>query len=156
MSSPDELRLADLAEKADMMYAAFPRSKRSELHSEIIGDPESPFQDGPDDSEGGRLLALALSDGSSRASILPLSFIVNNLSKGIVGASLNSARVMLTNEQKINLYHLFIHYMDKISPVAGAGAAVAAEGGRRKLKRRKSTRRKSTRRKSMRRKRNTH
>jgi len=165
MSSPDEFSpedLARLAEDADMMYAAFPRSKRSELHSEIIGDPESPFQDGPDDSTGGRFLALALSDdGSDKLINRPLSFIVNNLSKAVVGASLNSAPVMLTNEEKRELYHVILHHMYNIqfrnqykSPAGGAGAA--AEGGRRKLKRRKSTRRKSTRRKSTQRTRNTH
>lgn len=145
--------LAELAQLADDRYAAFPRNKRSELHSKIIGDPESPFREGPDDGYGGRILALALSDDSSVAvTNMPLSHIVNMLNKYVRGASLLSPPVMLTNEEKKQLYHLFIFHMN--SPAAGAGAA--AEGGRRKLKRRKSTRRKSTRRKSMRQKRNTH
>ncbi len=108
-------------EAATARYANFPRNRRAALHARIIGDPNSPFRDGPDDSPIGRWFAFAIGDVPAPVAELPLNEIIRQLP--------------LTDVQKVELADIFIVHMNALQGQGG--------GRKRKTNRRRSHRRRS-------------
>jgi hypothetical protein len=114
---------------ANDIYTSFPRHLRDELYREVISNEESPFRNGSDNSNAGKLFANSITNSESPLANGTLSDIVENLG--------------LTLKQKKDLYYLFANKMadiiDKHERAGGKRKSHTRKHGRKTIRRRKSS-----------------